>query len=276
MTSRGSLIGILALVVALSCAQAGTTAAIPSPTKDPAIKNYQALVTKDDDALNASTSNHCNTIADTGCPAAVAGVIVALQQWALDLKQFQTPTRFVTIDGQLQRHLAGATTDVGAIGTANQAQDQPAEDLAVQIALTELTWVNGISASIRNWAQFSATVYMKQVGSEIAALDACDGCGQLAGQGQLACTGSAAPSCDLVLMQSFSQIQAFQAGILEIAAPDSLLAKDANLQAGLAQADTALLALKAARLTDDQKAFDAARVQFQQSIATVHKAAAAI
>ena len=276
MTSRGSLLGILALVLTLSCAQAGSTGATPSPNRDPAIKTYQALVTKDDDALNNSTSNHCNTIQDTGCQAAAAVVIAALQQWAQDLKQFHTPTSFVIIDGQLQRHVAGAITDVNAIAAANQAQDQPAEDLATQIALTELTWVNTISAAIRNWAQASPTTYARQVKAEVAALDACDGCSQLAGQGQLACSGSTGAACDLVLTQAFSQIQTFQAGILEVAAPDSWLAKDANLQSGLAQADTSLLAVKAARLTGDQKALDVARVQFQQAMATVHNAAAAI
>jgi hypothetical protein len=276
MTYKGSLLGILAVLLALRCGKAGNTAAKSTPTVDPAIAAYQALVTKDDHGLDTSTSNHCHTIADTACPAAAGRVIVALQQWAQDLKQFQTPTRFVTIDRQLQRHLAASMSYVGAIATANRAQDQAGEDLAVQIALTELSWLDGISASIAQWAPATSTIYTRQVGAEMGAFDACAGCPQLTGQGQLVCFGAAASGCDSVLTESFNQIQAFQAGLLEIAAPDSLVAKDAILQLGLAQADSDLLAIKGARLAADEKAFEAARGQFTQAMVAVHTDAAAI
>src|ERR1700693_841016 len=89
------------VLLLLGCSQA-PSAAQPSPTSDPAIKAYQALMLSDDTTMGASTSNHCNTVQDTGCPAAVARVVTTLQTWLDDLNRFQTPARFATIDVQMK------------------------------------------------------------------------------------------------------------------------------------------------------------------------------
>jgi hypothetical protein len=267
---RSLLLGVQASValLLLGCSQAASTAQ-QSPAADPAINAYKTLMLSDDNKMGASTSNHCNTVQDTACPAAVARVVATLQQWLDDLNGFKTPARFATIDGQMKRHLTAVLSYLSMVVVANRAQDQNSEDRALQAATNERAWVDDITLSIAHSAPATAVIYLGSVRAEKAGLDGCDGCQRAVGQGQLSCDGSAQAGCDSLLRETSTQIETFEGALVLNAAPAGLSSKDARLQSDLAQCDTALIAMTGALLTGDQSGFNAARTLLQRGAAAV-------
>jgi len=85
----------------------------------PDIRPYQALIARDYATTYSSESDHCDSISDAGCPAAIDTVSTNLSAWLQDLKDFKTPPRFTQIDAMLRGHLAAA---VAAGNTAKAAQ----------------------------------------------------------------------------------------------------------------------------------------------------------
>jgi hypothetical protein len=263
------------VLLLLGCSQAASVAQ-QSPMSDPAINTYKTLMVSDDNAMGASTSNHCNTVQDTACPAAAARVVVALQQWLDDLNRFQTPARFATIDAQMKRHLAAAISYLNMVVAANRAQNQNSEDRALQAAENERGWVDDITLSIAHSAPATAAIYIGGVRSEKAGLDGCEGCQSTVGQSQLSCEGSAQADCDSLLRETSTQIETFEGAIVLNSAPVSLSSKDALLRSDLAQTDTALITMTGALLTGDQSGFDAARTSLQRAAAAVDADAATV
>jgi hypothetical protein len=223
----------------------------------------------DDNVMAASTSNHCNTVQDTGCPAAVARVVTALQAWLDDLNRFQTPSRFATIDAQMKRHLTAAISYLNLAAAANVAQNQTGEDRSIAAAINERGWVDEVTSSVTHSKQTTVAIYAAQVRSEKSVLDSCASCQHLAGQGQLNCVGAAVTDCDSLVIDAATQVRTFQAGLVQDAAPSVLSAKDAQLQSDLAMGDTALIAMMGALLTSDLSGFSAGRSSFQRTTAAV-------
>src|ERR1700674_4537109 len=149
---------LLAAVLFVGCSQSAPVAQ-QSPTTDPAIKAYQALMLSDDNAMGASTSNHCNTVQDTACPAAAARVVTALQSWLDDLNRFQTPARFATIGAQMKRHVAAAMAYLNATVAANLGKNQPGEDRSIVAAVSEREWVDRLTTSISHSSPVNNGVY---------------------------------------------------------------------------------------------------------------------
>jgi hypothetical protein len=267
---RSSLLAMHAasVLLLLGCSQASSVAQ-QSPTPDPAMSAYKTLMISDDNKMAASTSNHCNTVEDTACPAAVARVVSTLQQWLDDLDAFRTPARFATIDGQMKRHLTAVLSYLGMVVVANRAKDQNSEDRATAAAINERGWVDDITASVAHSAVATSAIYTGSVRSEKAGLDGCEGCQRTVGQDQLSCEGSAQADCDSLLRETSTQIETFEGAIVLNAAPSALVSKDALLQSDLAQADTALIAMTGALLNGNQSAFSAARTSLQRSVAAV-------
>jgi hypothetical protein len=267
---RSLLLGALASVALLlpGCSQPASSAE-QSPTPDPSIGAYKTLVISDDTRMAASSSNHCNTVEDTACPAAIARVVSALQQWLDDLNAFRTPARFATINGQMKRHLAAVLSYLSMVVVANRAKDQNGEDRAIAAAINERGWVDDITTSVAHSAQATSAIYTGSVRSEKAGLDGCEGCQRTMGQSQLSCDGSAQAACDSLLRETSTQIETFEGALVLDAAPSALSSKDARLQSDLAQGDTALIAMTGALLTGDQSGFTAARALLQRSVAAV-------
>lgn len=230
----------------------------------------------DDNRLESSYSDHCNTVQDTQCPAATARVIAAVQQWLDDLNRSQPPPRFATIDGQMRRHLAADLSYLHALVAANQAKNQTDEDRKHQDVRNERDWVNSVTTSVANSNQKTVAIYTGLVRLGKADLDACAGCQRLAGQSQASCVGNAVSTCDSVVAETAAQIAAFQSALVQSVAPDALSAKDALLQTDLAKADTALIAMADALLADDQAGFNRGRTSFQQAIVAVNADASAL
>ena len=267
---RSSLLAALGALVLLlvGCSQA-PSAAQNSSTADPAIGAYKTLMVSDDNRMAASTSNHCNTVQDTACPAAIARVVVTLQQWLDDLNGFQTPARFATIDGQTKRHLTAVLSYLGLAVVANRAKDQNGEDRAIAAAINERGWVDDITLSIERSATSTAAIYTGSVRSEKAGLDGCEGCQRTLGMSQLSCDGSAQADCDSLLRETSTQVETFEGALILDAAPSALSSKDARLQSDLAQCDTALIAMTGALLAGNQSAFNAARTLLQRAAPAV-------
>jgi hypothetical protein len=267
---RSLMLGVQASValLLLGCSQA-PAAVQHSPTADPAISAYKTLMLSDDNKMGASTSNHCNTVQDTACPAAVARVVTTLQQWLDDLNAFPTPARFATIDGQMKRHLTAVLSYLSIVVVANRAKDQNGEDRAIAAAINERGWIDDITTSVAQSAPSTATIYTGSVRSEKAGLDGCEGCQRTLGLSQLSCAGSAQADCDSLLRETSTQIETFEGALVLNAAPYALSAKDARLQSDLAQCDTALIAMTGALLTRDQTGFGAARTTLQRAAAAV-------
>jgi hypothetical protein len=267
---RSLLLGVQASValLLLGCSQPASTAQ-QSPTADPAINAYKTLMLSDDNKMGASTSNHCNTVQDAACPAAVARVVATLQQWLDDLNGFQTPARFATIDGQMKRHLTAVLSYLSMVVVANRAQDQNGEDRAISAAINERGWVDDITASVAHSAPSTAAIYTGIVRSEKAGLDGCEGCQRAVGLSQLTCDASAQADCDSMLRETSTQIETFEGALVLNAAPAALSSKDAQLQSDLAQCDTALIAMTGALLTGDRSGFNAARTLLQRGAAAV-------
>ena len=274
---RSSLLAVHAALVLLllGCSQA-PSAGQQSPTADPAIKAYQTLMLSDDNAMGASTSNHCNTVQDTACPAAAARVVAALQSWLDDLNRFQTPARFATIDAQMKRHVAAAIAYLNATVAANLGKNQPGEDRSIAAAVSEREWVDRLTTSISQSSHVTNGVYTGLVRSEKSDLDGCAGCQRLIAQTPLSCDGAAATDCDSVVLDAASQVGTFQGAVVMAAAPSALTAKDALLQSDLAQSDTALIGMLGALLKGDQIGFSAGRTALGRALAAVDTDAAAV
>jgi hypothetical protein len=264
------VLGPLAAVVVLlfGCSQAATVAQ-QSPTSDPSIRAYQTLMLSDDTAMGASTSNHCNTVQDTACPAAVARVVTTLQAWLDDLNRFQTPARFATIDAQMKRHLTAVISYLNLAAAANVARNQSLEDRSIAAAINEKGWVDEVASSVAQSKPAAVAIYTGVVGSVKSELDSCASCQRLAGQSQLNCVGAAVTDCDSLVIDAAIQVRTFQSALVQDAVPSVLSAKDGQLQSDLAMSDTALIAMMGALLTSDQSGFSGGRSSFQRSMAAV-------
>jgi len=271
------VIGAQVFVVMLlfGCSQSASVAQ-QSPTTDPAIKAYQAMMLSDDNAMGAATSNHCNTVQDTACPAAAARVVAALQSWLDDLNRFQTPARFATIGAQMKRHVAAAIAYLNASAAATVAKNQPALDRSIVAAVSEREWVDRLTASISHSSPATTAVYRNLVKSEKSDLDKCAGCQRLTAQTPLSCDGAAPTDCNSLVLDAASQMATFQGAVVLDAAPSTMGAKDALLQSDLAQGDTALIAMMGDLLKGDQAGFTAARPSLGRALAAVDVDAAAV
>jgi hypothetical protein len=271
------LLGVHASFVVLlfGCSQSASVAQ-QSPSSDPAIKAYQVLMVTDDNAMGASTSNHCNTVQDTACPAAAAHVVAALQTWLDHLIRFQTPARFATIDAQMRRHIAAAIAYLNASAAATLAQNQPALDRSIAAAINEKGWVDHLTASISQSNHATTAIYTSLVKSEKSDLDKCGGCQRLISQAPLNCGGAAATDCDSFVTDAAGQVQTFQGAVVLDSAPSNLAAKDTQLQSDLAQCDTALIGMMGALLKGDESGFSAGRSSFVRALAAVDTDAAAV
>jgi hypothetical protein len=263
------------LMLLLSCSQSPSVAQ-QSPTADPAIKAYQAMMLSDDNAMGAATSNHCTTVQDAGCPAAAARVVAALQLWLDDLNRFQTPARFATIGAQMKRHVAAAIAYLNASAAATLAKNQPALDRSIVAAGSEREWVDRLTASISQSSHATTVVYSGLVRSEKSDLDKCAGCLRLIAQTPLSCDGTAATDCDSLVLDASSQLSTFLSAVVLDAAPSNLEAKDSQLQSDLGQGDTALITMMGDLLKGDQAGFGAGRTALGQALAAVDTDAAAV
>ncbi|HYL07513.1 MAG TPA: hypothetical protein VEU76_03135 [Candidatus Udaeobacter sp.] len=244
---------------------------------DPQAVAYQTTVGSDGTAMIQSESNHCGTIDDAGCPAALGTVKAALQKWLGHLEAYATPpSGFAIIDLEMRTHLTAAMSDIDEAVLAFQAKKSAAMVSAIDAAAQEANWLGSTSVAVAHARPVTAASYVASVRGSKTLLDSCTFCRQLVSQSAASCAGNPYPSCDLEVVTSKQTMATVQDGIVATLAPDSEKAEDAQLQNDLARAENALIALRKALRTGDLPGWDLQRAAFGAALVAVNRDYAAI
>jgi hypothetical protein len=262
-----------AIVAAFVATHRATDETVPGGTSL-SIEAYQKLQADDYATAAAAWSQPCDTTTHVGCLGDATRSVVALQNWLDDLDRSQPPARFSVVDAQLRAHLTESISGLQALLAADQAGDSNGIDRAYGLAIAGRQWTDTMMPAIANSKQVNGAVYVGYISRNV--LTGCITCQDLAGNNPVVCWGSEAPSCQALVEAVAGQVAAFQAALVEIAAPDSLSAKDTRLQQDLAQADTALIAMQSALTTGDQAGFNAGQTTLHRALAAVDQDSAAI
>jgi type IV secretory pathway TrbL component len=180
------------------------------------------------------------------------------------------------IDGQLRRHLVANISDLNAMVAAHQARDQNGFDRAYAAALNQRYWIDAVVLSIDISRPATAAAYIDSVRSMKQTMNACVSCLFLGSTSQVDCPSVGTSNCQNDVTAATSMIAALEAGLVRTGPPDSLSAQATQLQEDMAQADTALLAMAKAELTNDQTGFNSARLSLQQAWPAIDADIAAI
>jgi hypothetical protein len=255
-TCRHAAIVVSALALMACTGQTASTSQSSPASQDPLVKQYQAMLSTDEQKVLASQSNNCITL-DDKCPTAAAAVVAALQQWLVDLNAPQPPARFAYVDAQMRRHIARAISDLNSGVTAYMAKDQAGMDSALTAAVSErdaiVTEVSDVTAS----RQGTIATYTTAVRLDRAMVLACALCQKLLVQNQVLCQASQTPTCVDEISATRLQVEIFQGDLVGVWAPESLAVSDGRLQSDLFAADLALNAMASALLIGDQVALQA-------------------
>lgn len=263
-----------AIAAAFFAAHNTTTGSVPAGSGQ-AIQVYQRLVADDDATANATWSAPCDTTTHTGCQGDATRALVALHQWLDDLNRSEPPARFLVVDAQLRLHISGSISGLNALLSAIQANDQNAMDRAYLWAAEGRAWTDAVVPGIVSSKQVSAAEYTNSVQAQSNFLTSCADCQVLTGQSSIDCTQNP-DFCDTLLGGTELQVASLQTALAAFGAPASLSAKDLRLQQDLAQADSALIGMRAALSTRDQAGFNAGRAALRPALAAVSQDVAAI
>jgi hypothetical protein len=265
----------IAVIAALMVTHRSPTGGVPAGSGR-SVAEYQKMISADYATAAATWSSPCDTTVHTGCQADASRAQVALQQWLDDLNRSEPPARFAVVDAQLRAHLSESLTGLNALLAAISAQNPAGIDRAYEVGLDGRQWTDAAVSGIQSSQQTDAAAYTASVRLESNALTSCSGCQELAGQTTTACAQALAQSCEDLLAQAAIPMSGFQTALVEVAAPASLSAKDAQLQQDLALADTALIAMNETWLAGDSAGFDAGRTALQRALAAVNRDTASV
>ena len=231
---------------------------------------YRAMITADYKAMDASTSNHCSTIDDSGCAAAIQKVNAALQKWVNDLEAFPgTPAQFAALDTTLRAHLKVVISDqIAAIGF-QKSGNAAGFTLAMQHAFYQRSWVDPASFTIEGTYRSVASSFRDAIARAKVVVVGCLGnapgpdalpCNHLANG--LPCAGARTLACEGDVEAVETQIESFLIGMAQNPAPPASAADYAQLQADLAKADAGVLAIHDALLGNDSAQLNSAVTAF--------------
>jgi hypothetical protein len=275
--AAGAPIVVLAVAIAAVVLSQHHGPKLNAPTTESSISAYLTMIERNyarqDQARNANSLT-CSTL-DIICPAPGRPVVTALQRWLDDLSRFAPPAQLVVIDAQLRRHLEANIFDLNAMVAAYQARDQNGLDRAWNAGLSQRSWIDSVVLNMEDWRPTTTAAYTLSLLSLKQTLDACVSCPSLGSTSQLDCLSVQTSSCQTDVTMASSRIQALEGGLVQ-AAPASLSAQDIQLQQDVAQADTALLTMANAQLTNEQATFNSARLSFKQALAAIDVDIAAI
>ena len=230
---------------------------------------YQAMVSRDlDRLLSAGNGVDCVTLQST-CPASGTPVLNAYMRLADDLNGSEPPARFAVIIAQLRRHVGAAIADLDAVRAAYAAQDQTGLDRANYLLNAQGVSVGTMFRSIVQSREGSNLAYVESLRTANQNLAVCTGCRPLERTGSVDCAAIQTAVCEADIVYATSDVESVEAALVSVGAPSSLEAQDALLQRDLARADSGLLAMANAQLTDDQAGFDAGRQVLQQALSMV-------
>jgi hypothetical protein len=245
-------------------------------TQGPDIRPYQALIARDYAKTLASESGNCLTITDSACATAVNRITPNLESWLQDLNSISSPPRFTRIDAMLRSHLTEAVAAGNAAIAAQKAGNAALFDAAITVNLDERPFIVAIAAAIADTKAVPAASYSSDVQDQMDLFNSCTPCAPYAATAPVLCTKTPLPSCVNDVVAVDAQIYDFESAVVQQAAPASLAAKDAKLQADLVAADAALLAMERASLGGDPAGFASASSSAQASVSAVAADVAAI
>jgi hypothetical protein len=272
----------IALVAAFLATHHGAVGSVPAG-QDQNVHAYQTMIGGDYTTMSNSTSANCDTIQDNGCATAVNRVVPTLQRWVSDLDEFPTPPRYALLDGQLRHHLNEVIAELNAAVAFQKKNDAKGFDLAMNAAVYERGWIDPITFTIEGTYARMAPTYLDAVRVAKQALQACmDGS---PGPGELgcahltameSCAGALAERCESDVQSAATELQTFLIALAQNPAPSALSAKDAQLTADLARADTALLGITDALLGGDSAKVAASESAYMTAINDADRDAQAI
>lgn len=237
---------------------------------------YQALVSRDlDRVVSAGNGVDCVTLQST-CPSSGTPVLNAYKRLSDDLNGSLPPGKFAVIDAQLRSHLVAAMADLNAVIAAYAASDQTGLDRANYLLNAQGLSVGTMSRSIVQSREASILAYVESLRAANQNLALCTGCQPLERTGSVDCAAIQTAVCEADIVYAASDVESVEAALVSVSAPSSLAARDALLQRDLARADSGLLAMANAQLTNDQAGFNAGRQVLQQALFMVNADVAAI
>ncbi|MFI4978672.1 MAG: hypothetical protein ACHQC8_08365, partial [Solirubrobacterales bacterium] len=136
--------------------------------------------------------------------------------------------------------------------------------------------VGTMSRSIVQSREGSILAYVESLRTANQNLAVCTGCQPLERTGSVDCAAIQTAVCEADIVYATNDVESVEAALVSVAAPSSFSAQDALLQRDLARADSGLLAMANAQLTDDQTGFDASRQLLQQALSMANADIAAI
>jgi hypothetical protein len=228
------------------------------------------MVSRDLDRLvSAGNGVDCVTL-QSACPARGTPVLNAYRALADDLNGYEPPARFAVIDAQLRRHVVAAMEDLNAVFAAYAAKDQTGLDRANYLLNAQGISVGTMSRSIVQSREGSILAYVESLGTANQNLALCTGCQPLERTGSVDCAAIQTAACEADIVYATNDVESVEAALVTVTPPNSLAAQDALLQRDLARADSGLLAMANAQLTDDQAGFNASRQLLQQALSMVN------
>jgi hypothetical protein len=174
------------------------------------------------------------------------------------------------IDAQLRRHVVAAMADLNAVLAAYAASDQTGLDRANYLLNAQGLSVGTMSRSIVQSREGSILAYVESLRTANQNLALCTGCQPLERTGSVDCAAIQTAVCEADIVYAASDVESVEAALVSVSAPTSFAAQDALLQRDLARADSGLLAMANAQLTDDQAGFNAGRQMLQQALSMVN------
>lgn len=262
-------IALVAVAATVAAAIVAKHSALNNPVPEgprTSISAYQKMIKADYASAAAAWVTQCDIGWHTGCGTDAAKAIPVIQKWLDDLSRTATPARFVFIDAEMRAQLRQSLDGERALVHAAQANDGPAMDTAYIVSYFAVNWTATVVPAILSSRQVDAPTYRALVGQYRSQLDSCVvTCGMLATPQDCTLNNLELPCYDL-FGQVAVQFTNFEASLVQAAAPDSLAAFDAQLQADVARANEILLGWRVAVAGHDQTGVDAGIGQLKASI----------
>jgi hypothetical protein len=284
MRRGGSLVAALLVVLLIAALVVGVQAwrnggLFPAPVpagKTPTItvKAYQVMVSADEQQFLAANNFGCPSFDDTTCLPKTAIADAATQKWLDDLNRSQPPARFVALNAVMRRHLSLVLSD-DVVFIAN-FRAKVADGKTSAAILTEMAVLERLAGDAAASSRGTVAAYAADVFLQWTVLFGCQVCQPLVSQNLASCQVSQAPSCIADIAAARLKLETFIEDLVKVSAPDSLVQKDASLQADLVTAYSSLDAMETGLSAGDQVAFEAGLSALGQALARVDAEATSI
>ena len=272
LSTRTMQLAAAVLIVAIGVA---AFVALHRPTPEPAgsltVHDYQALIARDATRWNSAAvpGYDCLNLQSL-CEAPGRPVQKALQTWLSDLNGVTPPDRFVVIHAQLKRHLAALVADMNALFASYKAQDQGAFDRAGNAMSIQQEWLGGVPPGIVASTDATVSNFKAHIQIVWSGTSVCTACEPLISTSDPDCAQVQLRSCQIDIGLAGIAIGNLQSDLVRYVPPSALAARDEQLQFDVARADTGLLEMSKAGLTNDQAGFDAGRALLQRALPAIN------